>query len=583
MSNWYKKSKRILVGEAFGTDPFGGSHLSDKARSSPWGHAGGDEKTGVFEPSSGKHHANDYMSEEGQQSLTEKELEELKKKKKKKRKKKIILKRKKKAQLEIDCDLFDTLTPSETQLLANNLAAELRLRGSGETSHHMLSLVSAMPLISMSVDDCPGSETSCDVKRNCQDVYNDRVPRIKGKLEQVLNFLGVSISEALNNDFEKSRMRKSTAPPSVPEHLREYFPLPKGLSKSWYRKMLEVQKENNLASIDDMPKKVLVEVINRFASQIEKEDKTKAYGLRGLLSFLPVMCASKNIKIASDVKRSHDEVYSLFLKNAKIEINKGLKFLQKESQWGLEGPKMPTWRDSDWLTETYHSIVGDEKPEKGQDPESQTKEKPEEPVMEFLIKATVTVSSVSEMQQEIGSAFFIGPNLLLTCSHVVMGGEEGGVNTTIRFNNQEHECIVVASDPVLDVAVISFKDNFEFTDPLKIGDSGNILPGEKIFTVGTPLGFENVVGEGIVSSSPVEYSDIGGNKKYMFISSNINPGNSGGPVIKQSDGTVIGIAAAVINTEEAGNAGLNAAIPIDDIKVFLRNNSIEFGENQNAI
>ena len=42
--NWYKNIKTAI----FGTEPFSGSYLSDKVRTSPYGHAGGDSNVGVF-------------------------------------------------------------------------------------------------------------------------------------------------------------------------------------------------------------------------------------------------------------------------------------------------------------------------------------------------------------------------------------------------------------------------------------------------------------------------------------------------------------------------------------------------------
>jgi len=609
--NWYKELKKIS--QAFGTAPFGSSYLSDKSRSSPWGHAGGDEKTGIFEPSSGKHHANDYMSEEGQQSLVEKELEELKKKKNKKRKDLLLkkLRNKKKAQLDVQdenykdeeyeeyeeylkywenedanegCVEFDKLSYQDINTIIENLKHIISKPGSGlgSSSHKIMNAFSSKSYIEFALKDCPDTVTPCDIKLKCSKskYIQDYIKTAKQSISSAMKSLYLKYDEALNmneDNWNKSLTRKYCA---LEDQKKEYASI-----KNWYK----INRKTDLASIDSMPKEVLAEIMNRLAARLEEGKTKKANGLRGLLSFMPTLCASKNIKTASSIKESYNEAYSLFLKNAKIEIDKGLAILHKESQWGQSGPKMPTWRDSDWVTDTYHDIMGDGKgSEKGKELEpqkKQPKEQPkEQPVMEFLLKSTVTVNSVSESMQEIGSAFFIGKNLLLTCAHVVSGGTSAEAAMTIRFNHQEHEGIIIASDPLLDVAVISIKDKtFDSNDYLKMGDSGNLSPGEKIFTVGTPLGFENVVGEGIVSSTPVEYNDVGGNKKYMFISSNINPGNSGGPVIRQSDGTVIGIAAAVINTEEAGNAGLNAAIPIDDIKVFLRNNAIDFGETQNAV
>jgi len=433
-NNWYKKAQ-------FGTDPFGGSHLSDKTKSSPWGFAGGDEKTGIFEPSSGKHHPNNLMSEETQNFLTEKQLEEEKKKKRKnKNKKKKMIKVKRKTQAGKD---FNTLTPNEMSSVMNNLAGELKKRGENQDSNDLIHLLNFMPIAEMRIKDCSDEKVIHEMEKNCQEAYGEFIPKAKIKIEKAINHLGITLSDAVNGD------------------------------------------------------------------------------------------------------------------------------LMKEGQWGSQGPKMPTWGgEDDWVLNTYKEIMGGDK-EPAQEPAQEPIE--EKADIETLLNATVTVNSMAGNSQETGSAFFIGPNKMLTCYHVTSPEEGAPTRIIVKYGENEYEASVISSDPSLDVAILAINDpGFSVDNYLKIGNSNDIMQGEKIFIIGTPLGFENVVGEGIVSSTPVDYSEEGSDRKYIFISTNINPGNSGGPVIKESDGTVIGIAAAVITTEQSGNSGLNAAIPIDDIKEFLK-------------
>lgn len=78
--NWYR------MASGFGGMPFEPGSLSDSVRTNPYGAAGGDAYTGVLEPSSGEHHANDYFSEGDHTAALEKRLQDLKKKKMKRRK-----------------------------------------------------------------------------------------------------------------------------------------------------------------------------------------------------------------------------------------------------------------------------------------------------------------------------------------------------------------------------------------------------------------------------------------------------------------------------------------------------------------
>jgi len=249
----------------------------------------------------------------------------------------------------------------------------------------------------------------------------------------------------------------------------------------------------------------------------------------------------------------------------------------KEAQWGSKGPNIPTWGGSEWIEKTYENIMKQEEEHKSPEQPQPPKKKQTVP-MESLLQATVTINSKSNGNAEVGSGFFVGPNIIITCAHVVLpGNSTDGLNLVVRFDKNEYTANLLAYDLSVDVAAISIGDkNFNFQNYLKLGNSQHLHQGEEILTVGTPLGFENVVGRGIVSSLPIDYTEGKSQKKYIFVSTNINPGNSGGPVIKMDTGEVIGIAAAVINTEEGRDSGLNAAIPIDEIKPFLESKGIKF-------
>ena len=84
--------------------------------------------------------------------------------------------------------------------------------------------------------------------------------------------------------------------------------------------------------------------------------------------------------------------------------------------------------------------------------------------------------------------------------------------------------------------------------------------GEKVFAIGSPLGLERTVTEGILSTKTREMAGT----LYLQTTAQINPGNSGGPLFNLS-GEVIG----VTNMKATAGEGLGFAIPVESVKFFL--------------
>ncbi|MGL1932074.1 MAG: trypsin-like peptidase domain-containing protein [Desulfotalea sp.] len=104
-----------------------------------------------------------------------------------------------------------------------------------------------------------------------------------------------------------------------------------------------------------------------------------------------------------------------------------------------------------------------------------------------------------------------------------------------------------------DLAIFSVSTN----DPTVIRQAGNsrrLREGEKVYTVGSPVGLQNTVTSGIFSGYRKHSAD--GNI-YLQTDAAINPGNSGGPIIDEN-GYVQGVNTMILlNTE-----GIGFAIPI---------------------
>jgi serine protease Do len=93
---------------------------------------------------------------------------------------------------------------------------------------------------------------------------------------------------------------------------------------------------------------------------------------------------------------------------------------------------------------------------------------------------------------------------------------------------------------------------------LELSDSSDLKQGQLVLAFGSPLGLDNSVSMGIVSSV-ARQPDPDSPTIYVQTDAAINPGNSGGPLIDTS-GRVVGINTLIL-TQSGGNEGIGLAIP----------------------
>ena len=114
---------------------------------------------------------------------------------------------------------------------------------------------------------------------------------------------------------------------------------------------------------------------------------------------------------------------------------------------------------------------------------------------------------------------------------------------------------IIGIDVEKDILILKIENNK--IPAMKIGDSKTINIGQRVYAIGSPLGFENTISEGIISGLR-NYDEIGRN--FIQITASISHGSSGGAVVNDK-GELIGI--STLTAEEGQN--LNFAIPIDDV------------------
>ena len=182
------------------------------------------------------------------------------------------------------------------------------------------------------------------------------------------------------------------------------------------------------------------------------------------------------------------------------------------------------------------------------------------PAVVTVINEQIEEGETDAVPTGSGSGFFLDEDgHVVTNQHVVDGGVEFLV---VLEDGRELPATLVGADANSDVAVLK-------VDPpvpavARIGDSTNLLPGQGVLAIGSPLGnFTNTVTEGIVSALGRTVPDDNGGPELLNLIQHdaaINPGNSGGPLVTLT-GEVVGI-----NTLGIVDAqGLFFAVPTETV------------------
>ncbi len=171
----------------------------------------------------------------------------------------------------------------------------------------------------------------------------------------------------------------------------------------------------------------------------------------------------------------------------------------------------------------------------------------------------------------LGSGFIINKlGHVITNQHVIAGEREISVLVYRKAGSGLEKLVfpkvkIVAMNGFLDLAVLQIDDPDAADLPfVPIGDSDALSQGQPVFAIGSPLGLERTVSQGIVS---VRARDTRGAWSIQS-TTQINPGNSGGPLFN-ARGEVVGV--NNMKLAGVGVEGLGFSIPANLLKLFLKN------------
>ncbi|WP_137158649.1 trypsin-like peptidase domain-containing protein, partial [Blastococcus sp. CCUG 61487] len=189
-----------------------------------------------------------------------------------------------------------------------------------------------------------------------------------------------------------------------------------------------------------------------------------------------------------------------------------------------------------------------------------------------VIPAVVSIEVRVGESGATGSGVVIdgGEGYIVTNNHVISGADDvsGAEIRAVFSDGSGSEARIVGRDPASDLAVLKVEKPGLVTASL--GTSDDVVVGDPVVAIGSPLGLAGTVTTGIVSAleRPVRLAGEGSDTNAVISAvqtdAPINPGNSGGALVDAS-GALIGINTAIASVG-GGSVGLGFAIPIDTVR-----------------
>ena len=162
-----------------------------------------------------------------------------------------------------------------------------------------------------------------------------------------------------------------------------------------------------------------------------------------------------------------------------------------------------------------------------------------------------------------GTGFVISEDgLLVTNAHVVRPG------TRIVAKGEDGRLFQVVGavdcDPGNDLVLLKLDSGG--LPYLRLGKSSALAVGEQVAIIGSPLGLEGTVSDGVVSAFRNDESG----RKLIQVTAAISHGSSGSPVLSAS-GDVVGVATMVL----VGGQSLNFAVPVEAVRALSTKKPVE--------
>ena len=173
-----------------------------------------------------------------------------------------------------------------------------------------------------------------------------------------------------------------------------------------------------------------------------------------------------------------------------------------------------------------------------------------QPIQKSVV--TVITFDVNERVSAIGSGFFISKSGILVTNHHVL---DGAYNANVRTMDGSIYPVsgVISENQLVDLIKVRVDIPPDKISPI---NQSNRKPAvaDRVFVVGSPMGLEQTVSEGIISA----IRDLPAGGKVLQLTAPISRGSSGGPVFDRYSGVI-----GVVTYQAAKGQNLNFAIAIE--------------------
>ena len=184
-------------------------------------------------------------------------------------------------------------------------------------------------------------------------------------------------------------------------------------------------------------------------------------------------------------------------------------------------------------------------------------------ITSIAVRRNLFSLNVYEIPQGTGSGFIWDKQgRIVTNFHVISDASRLEVTLADRSS---WKAVLVGAAPDRDLAVLQISAPADKLRPIALGESKDLLVGQKAFAIGNPFGLDQTLTTGIVSALGREITAVTGRTIHDVIQTDaaINPGNSGGPLL-DSAGRLIGVNTAIYSPS-GGSSGIGFAVPVGEV------------------